>query len=77
LPIDAKLSVNGSSGYREVLHGGFGKWLMPGESMWVNFAVEQPLPPGDYVLRFEMQTGTQPISTTQTFQVTDLVTASR
>lgn len=77
LPIDARLSVNGSSGYREVLHGGFGKWLMPGESMWVNFAVDQPLPPGDYVLRFEMQTGTQPISTTQTFQVTDLVTASR
>ncbi len=77
LPIDARLSINGSSGYRELLHGGFGKWLMPGEAMWINFAIDQPLPPGDYVLKFEMQTGTQPISTTQTFQVTDLVTASR
>ncbi|HBJ33437.1 MAG TPA: hypothetical protein DDZ51_01495 [Planctomycetaceae bacterium] len=77
LPVDARLSINGSSGFRDTLHGGFGKWLMPGESMWINFAVEKPLPPGDYVLRFEMQTGTQPISTSQTFQVTDLVTASR
>jgi len=77
LPIDARLSINGSTGYRDMLHGGFGKWLMPGDSMWVDFAVEKPLPVGDYVLKFEIQTGTEPISTTQTFQVADLATASR
>jgi hypothetical protein len=77
IPVDARLSVNGTSGLRETLHGGFGKWLMPGESMWIDFPVEKPLPIGDYVLKFEMQTGTQPISTTQTFQVAGLATASR
>lgn len=77
LPVDARLSITGSSGFRGVLHGGFGKWLMPSESMWIDFVLEQPLTPGDYVLRFEMQTASQPISTTQTFQVSELVTASR
>lgn len=76
-PVDARLTITGSTGYRDLLHGGFGKWLLPGESMWVNFPIDKPLPPGDYVLRLEMQTANQPISTTQTFQVSDLVSSTR
>jgi len=75
LPLDARLSISSSVGYRAVLHGGFGKWLMPGESGSLEFRIESPLPPGEYLLRFDLQTGDEPVSMEQNFQVSDLTMA--
>lgn len=71
LPMDARLSISGSNGLRWVLYGGFGKWLMPGTKGDLEFRVESTLPPGDYLLKFELQTGGEPATMEQSFRVND------
>jgi len=71
LPMDARLSISSSNGLRTVLYGGFGKWLMPGSKGELEFRAESTLPPGDYLLKFELQTGGEPATMEQTFRVND------
>jgi hypothetical protein len=71
LPMDARLSISSSNGLRTVLYGGFGKWLMPGSKGELEFRVESTLPPGDYLLKFELQTGGEPATMEQSFRVND------
>lgn len=76
MPIDARLTITGETGGRVQLLGGFGKWLMPGTKDSLTFRMDQPLPPGNYQLKCELQTGAQPITTEQTFTVTDMDSAT-
>lgn len=71
-PLEARLSIFDSSGRRINVPAGFGKWVMPGNSAPVLFRMEQPLAPGDYILRCEVQTEDKPVSIQQNFTVTDL-----
>jgi hypothetical protein len=76
--LDARLSIFSRSGGRISSYAGFGKWLMPASSQSLEFRLEQALQPGEYLLRYEIQNGTdKPITKDQTITVTDLEIASR
>lgn len=76
MPIDARLTIVGETGGRVQLLGGFGKWLMPGTKTSLTFRMDQPLPPGNYQLKCELQTGSKPAVSEQTFTVTDMDSAA-
>ena len=54
-----------------MLAGGFGKWLMPGESSNLEFRLDRELTPDNYQIICEMQNGQEPIIKKQMISVTD------
>jgi hypothetical protein len=75
LALNARLTISGENGERIQIPGGFGKWLMPGETAKLEFRLEQPLAPGKYQIKCELQQGDRPIITEQIFEVNDMETA--
>jgi hypothetical protein len=75
LAMNARLTISGENGERMQIPGGFGKWLMPGETAKLEFRLEQPLAPGKYQIKCELQQGDRPIVTEQIFEVNDMETA--
>ncbi len=51
---------------------GFGRWIMPGQSLELEFRLETSLPPGNYRLTTELQNGENPLIKTQQFTVSDI-----
>jgi hypothetical protein len=76
LALESRLSIFDEQGRRVVVPAGFGRWVMPNSSAPLAFRLEQPLAPGEYVLRCEVQTADQPVSIEQKFTVTDLENAT-
>jgi hypothetical protein len=72
MPLQARLLVVGPNGRRYSIPSGFGRWLMPRSSTQLEFRFDQPLPPGEYQLRCELQQEGEPIVTQQQFVVSDL-----
>lgn len=73
--MNARLSIANENGFRLQIPGGFGKWLMPGESSKLEFRLEQPLAPGKYQIKCELQQGEKLVVTEQVFEVNDMDTA--
>lgn len=71
LPLEARLLIASESGQRSVLSGGFGKWLMPGESTNLEFRLDRELTPGNYQIICELQNGQEPVIKKQMITVTD------
>jgi len=71
IPLEARLLIASESGQRRVLAGGFGKWLMPGESSNLEFRLDRELTPDNYQIICEMQNGQEPIIKKQMISVTD------
>ncbi len=61
LALDARLLIASQSGQRQVLTGGFGKWLLPGQSTNLEFRLDRELTPGNYQLVLEVQNGQESI----------------
>jgi hypothetical protein len=72
LPLQARLSIVDAQGRRLMIPAGFGKWLMPKSSTNLEFRIDQPLPPGEYQMKCELQQDGDPLSMTQVFSVGDL-----
>lgn len=75
VPLQARLTIIDATGRSTAIPAGFGKWLMPGKSIPLNFRLESSLAPGEYQLRCELQQEGEPIRTQQSFTVTDLENA--
>jgi len=75
LALEARLSIFDERGARVQIPAGFGKWLMPGESAKLEFRMQQPLAPGKYQMKCELQHGDRPVLVEQVFEVTDLAMA--
>ncbi len=71
LPLDARLLIASESEQRSALAGGFGKWLMPGESANLEFRLDRELTPNNYQIICELQNGQVPIIKKQLITVTD------
>ncbi len=76
MPLQARLTIIDATGRSTAIPAGFGKWLMPGKSIPLNFRLESSLAPGEYQLRCELQQEGEPIRTQQSFTVTDLENAT-
>ena len=74
-PLDARLLIASESGQRRVLTGGFGKWLLPGESANLEFRLDQELTPGNYQIVCELENGQEPVVKKQAISVTDFESA--
>ena len=57
IPLAATLTLTDAFGRRLELVGGFGRWLLPGESDVIRFPLEGVLPPGDYKVRGQIAAG--------------------
>jgi len=58
LVLDGTLTILDPFGRKlEELPGGFGAWVLPGESGTADFALDRPLAAGEYRLRLELRTG--------------------
>ncbi len=75
VPLDAKLHIASEGGQRRLLTGGFGKWLLPGESTNLEFRLDSELTPGNYQIFCEVETGQEPIVKKQAITVTDFENA--
>ncbi len=75
--LDAQLTIEAPSGQRMRIPAGFGRWIMPGQSIELDFRLDAPLAPGPYRLSTELQQGPTPIIRTQEFTVTDISQKSR
>lgn len=75
LALEARLSIFDERGARIQIPAGFGKWLMPGQSSKLEFRMEQPLSPGKYQLKCELQHGDRPVVVEQAFEVADIAIA--
>ena len=71
IPLEARLLIASESGQRRVLTGGFGKWLMPGQSANLEFRLDRELTPGNYQIICELQNGQEPVIKKQMISVTD------
>ncbi len=69
--LDAQLTIESESGKRMQIPAGFGRWIMPGQQVELEFRLESPLPPGNYRLTTELQNGPNPIIKAQQFTVTN------
>ncbi len=74
-PLNAVLKIEDTKGQRMAVEAGFGKWLMPSERSELRFPMPNSLPPGEYALTCEIETGAEPIVVRQTISVSDLETA--
>jgi hypothetical protein len=74
-PLDAKLLIASESGQRRILTGGFGKWLLPGESANLEFRLDRELSAGNYQIVCELENGQEPIVKKQAINVTDFENA--
>jgi hypothetical protein len=72
MPVDAKLSLVSDDGVRLQSSVGYGKWLMPKAKESMLFRIDQPLLPGKYMIKCEIQTGDKPIVFDQEFTVSDV-----
>ncbi|MFN9417550.1 MAG: hypothetical protein ACK578_08665 [Pirellula sp.] len=61
MPVEARLSLVSEGGVRLQSLAGFGKWLMPKAKESMLFRIDQPLLPGKYTIKCEIQTGEKPI----------------
>jgi hypothetical protein len=78
LPLQGRLTIGDESGRRWSSPGGFGKWILPGQSAVIEFRLDNPLNPGDYQVRCEILRGDDsPLVTQQAFTVTDIENASQ
>jgi len=75
-PVDARLTITSELGRRYQVFGGFGRWVMPGQSTQVTFRLDSPLPPDKYKLKCEFITGGEPVVTEKEFEVSDLTDAA-
>ncbi|MCA9192128.1 MAG: hypothetical protein KDB03_10210 [Planctomycetales bacterium] len=76
LVLEARLLVIPERGERLELPAGYGQWLMPGESLDLDFRLARPLTPGNYRLICELQNNGVPIIRSETIEVTDFDAAS-
>ncbi len=72
MALDARLLIIDEQGNRMSVPGGFGRWLFPAETASLEFRLQQPLSPGEYTLRCELQTDGPPATVEQTFSVSDI-----
>jgi hypothetical protein len=72
MPIEARLTLMSEEGIRIQSVAGFGKWLMPNAKESMLFRIDQPLLPGKYMIKCEIQTGEKPIVIDQEFAVSDV-----
>lgn len=75
-PMQARLLIVDEYGRRVSVPGGFGRWLMPRSSGMLDFRFDQPLSPGQYQLRCEVQRQGEPLVVDQVFTVTDMENAT-
>lgn len=75
-PVQARLTIVDQFGRRTSIPGGFGRWLMPQSKLPLDFRFDQPLAPGEYQLRCEVQTKGEPLTVNQAFTVTDIENAT-
>lgn len=76
VPLDARLLIASESGQRRVLTGGFGRWLLPGESANLEFRLDRELTAGNYQIMCELENGQEPIVKKQAISVTDFENAN-
>lgn len=76
MPLDARLLIVSQAGQRFDVPAGFGQWLMPGMQSDLEFRMPTALPPGNYQLTTEIQTGSSPLILRQDFTVSDFDNAS-
>ncbi|MCC6509800.1 MAG: hypothetical protein IT423_11870 [Pirellulaceae bacterium] len=70
--LDAQLTIENETGQRLQVPAGFGRWILPGQELELEFRPDVPLAPGTYRLTTELQNGQNPIIKTQEFVVTDV-----
>lgn len=70
--LDAQLTIESESGQRMQIPAGFGRWIMPGQDVALEFRPESQLPPGNYRLTIELQNGPNPLIKTQQFTISDV-----
>jgi hypothetical protein len=57
IPLHGVLTLTDRFGRSTELVGGFGQWLLPGESSSLRFPLSVPLPPGPYTVKGRIQAG--------------------
>ncbi len=70
--LDAQLTIESETGQRMQIPAGFGRWIMPGQQVELEFRPESLMPPGNYRLTTELQNGLTPLIKTQQFTVSDI-----
>lgn len=70
--LDAQLTIEAETGQRMQIPAGFGRWIMPGQDVELEFRPESILPPGNYRLTTELQNGPNPLIKTQQFTISDV-----
>jgi hypothetical protein len=75
LPVQARLTITDEAGSSVQIPGGFGRWLMPGNSTPLEFRLDNLLAPGKYRIRCEIQQPGTPLMVEQEFDVTDMEAA--
>ncbi len=61
IPLDGRISIENESGQRQIVFGGFGRWLLPHQQSVLQFRTDTPLPAGRYMMRYELKTGGEPV----------------
>lgn len=70
--LDAQLTIESETGQRMQIPAGFGRWIMPGQQLELEFRPDSPMPPGNYRLTTELQNGLTPLIKTQQVTVSDV-----
>ncbi len=72
MPVEAKLILGDAEGHPTEIRGGFGLWVLPGQSGAIRFKPPQSLPIGKYTARLLIPNGAgqEPIEKRLEFEYT-------